>query len=992
MSQFLTEEELLKEIYKCGKSPAHFIKTYCKISHPQRGLIPFKIWDFQEKILEDYIDHEMNIILKSRQLGVSTLTAAYCAWLMLFHRSKNIIVVATQFTVAQNLVVKVKEMIKNLEHTSPFLLELANIEIDNRTSFKLSNGSQIKAFATNQTVGRSEAASLVVLDEAAHIEGLSDLWTALEPTMAAGGRCIALSCVTKDTYVFTKKGIQQVGDFIEQKENGGYSITPYDILGKDKLRKGQLFLNNGIAETRKIITRFAELEGSLEHKVWAFSKNKFGWVKMGDINKGDWVSIQKGNNIWGDNDTVMFKPEISSNHQNIFSCDKITPDIAYVLGMFLAEGSSCIYKNGVGEEVGYKISFTCGDNIKESLEKIGFHVYHDGNLRYSISSKTFGDFLKYLGFDLSLKAPKKIIPKRLLQMSKENTISLLKGIFSGDGWSRKDIETVGIELSSPEMIKQIRMLLLNLGIITTYKQYITPPTQKVKVSSVQHRITMDQHNSKLFYDIVGFDFERKQINENVLGNRQNNSYDVVPNGKRLAAELFSYYKKGMWNLNKYHGIQLNGLMAGHQENISRKTLLKLYEIVKKDIPDAYKAEIEKVLCENLVWVPISEIECGEKEVYDFSLPDNEQDFWAHSVIYNGILGHQSPNGNGNWFYEQFIAAEKGETEFNPIKLMWWVHPERGPFREDERGDITSDWWEKVKKKTSRRQRAQEYNCEFNASGETVIDPEDILFMEENTVDEPAYRIGFDRNLWVWEKYDFKKNYMIVADVARGDGEDYSTFHVLEIDSMEQVAEYHGQISVDMFARLITDAGRDYGDALVIPENNSLGHEVCNKLVEFEYPNIYYHEKGDHTYVEHYKAQYATNVVAGFTISSKTRPLVVAKLEEFIRNNLIIIKSKRTVEELRTFIWKNGRPEAQKGKNDDLIMPLAIGCWVRDTVYDKHQKKSNFKRISLNTIKKNSTVLDTTIPGQVTYNPNSSLFKTAQKQKEERKKFSWLFMG
>jgi len=95
MSQYLSKKELVKEIVKCGKDPAYFLDTYCKISHPTKGQIPFKTWDFQKELLQKFNDYRYNIILKSRQLGISTITAGYVIWLMLFHRDKNILVIAT---------------------------------------------------------------------------------------------------------------------------------------------------------------------------------------------------------------------------------------------------------------------------------------------------------------------------------------------------------------------------------------------------------------------------------------------------------------------------------------------------------------------------------------------------------------------------------------------------------------------------------------------------------------------------------------------------------------------------------------------------------------------------------------------------------------------------------------------------------------------------------------------------------------------------------
>ena len=152
-------------------------------------MIPFKAYDYQKSLLSDFNDYRFNIILKARQLGISTITAAYISWLMLFHRDKNILVVATKLQTATNLVRKVKAIIKHV----PEWMQIASISVDNRTSFELSNGSQIKGSSTAGDAGRSEALSLLVIDEAAHVEKLGDLWTALYPTLSTGGRCIALS-------------------------------------------------------------------------------------------------------------------------------------------------------------------------------------------------------------------------------------------------------------------------------------------------------------------------------------------------------------------------------------------------------------------------------------------------------------------------------------------------------------------------------------------------------------------------------------------------------------------------------------------------------------------------------------------------------------------------------------------------------------------------------------------------------------------------------
>ena len=112
MSYKLTRDQILKEIVKSGKDPVYFINNYAKISHPMRGLIAFNTYDFQTDLLQDFNDYRFNVILKARQLDISTITAAYVAWMMMFHRDKNVLVIATKFSTAANLVKKVKAIHK----------------------------------------------------------------------------------------------------------------------------------------------------------------------------------------------------------------------------------------------------------------------------------------------------------------------------------------------------------------------------------------------------------------------------------------------------------------------------------------------------------------------------------------------------------------------------------------------------------------------------------------------------------------------------------------------------------------------------------------------------------------------------------------------------------------------------------------------------------------------------------------------------------------
>jgi hypothetical protein len=284
----------------------------------------------------------------------------------------------------------------------------------------------------------------------------------------------------------------------------------------------------------------------------------------------------------------------------------------------------------------------------------------------------------------------------------------------------------------------------------------------------------------------------------------------------------------------------------------------------------------------------------------------------------------TPNGVGNWFHRTWMDAEDGLNQFNFIRLHWSLHPDR-----DE------EWREKQNLLLGPSIAAQECDCDFITSGRTVVDG---LILEEykNThVRDPIERRGVDSNIWIWEPANYTKDYIVCADVSRGDGTDYSAFHIMEIESMEQVAEYKGKVSTRDFGNMLVNISIEYNNALLVVENNNIGWAAIQQCIDREYDNLFYTSK-DLKYVDtqhQITNKYRTierNMVPGFTMSMKTRPLVVAKLEEYFREKSVIVNSQRLVDELFVFIYNGSRAEAMSGYNDDLVLSFAIGLWVRDT--------------------------------------------------------------
>ena len=284
----------------------------------------------------------------------------------------------------------------------------------------------------------------------------------------------------------------------------------------------------------------------------------------------------------------------------------------------------------------------------------------------------------------------------------------------------------------------------------------------------------------------------------------------------------------------------------------------------------------------------------------------------------------TPNGVGNFFHKTWVGAEDGTNDFNFIKLHWSVHPERG-----------QEWRDEQDKLLGPSLAAQECDCDFITSGRGVIDGLLLENLKESSVREPMEKRGIDSNYWIWQPPNYTKNYVVSADVSRGDGTDYSAFHIIDVESLEQVAEYKGKISTQDFGNMLVNVATEYNNALLVVENNNIGWAAIQQVIDREYPNLFYTSKDlqyvdvQHQMTNKYRVQ-ERNMVPGFSTTQKTRPLIIAKLEEMFREESVVVHSQRLIDELFVFIYNGNRAEAMTGYNDDLVMSFAIALWVRDT--------------------------------------------------------------
>ena len=217
-----------------------------------------------------------------------------------------------------------------------------------------------------------------------------------------------------------------------------------------------------------------------------------------------------------------------------------------------------------------------------------------------------------------------------------------------------------------------------------------------------------------------------------------------------------------------------------------------------------------------------------------------------------------------------------------------------------------------------KQWLQEYECEFLGTGDTYIEG----YLLKRLVEEinKDYWIKYNNKMRVWKEPSAEYEYAIGVDVSLGRDRDYSAFHIFNVYTGEQVAEfYSNKTPINDLAQILTNEANLYNNAAVIIERNTIGNNLIDWMFNiYEYDNLWIDDKNDF----------------GIQITTRNREELLARMEEYIRNNFVKLNSKRTIDELLTFIVDdNGKITADDGKNDDLIMSLASSVFLLHTLAD-----------------------------------------------------------
>ena len=295
---------------------------------------------------------------------------------------------------------------------------------------------------------------------------------------------------------------------------------------------------------------------------------------------------------------------------------------------------------------------------------------------------------------------------------------------------------------------------------------------------------------------------------------------------------------------------------------------------------------------------------------EFAFVENDAQFYTstYPVVSAGketqIIICSTANGVGNVYHKLWEGAVTDTNEFKPFRVDWWDVPGR-----DEK------WKQTTIANTSELQFEQEFGNTFHGRGNTLIAANHLLAQK-------AYDpIEYIENVYVYKKGKHKHDYIMTVDVAKGRGQDYSTFTIIDIstDPFEQVCVFRdNNISPMLLPDLIYKYARMYNDAYIIVESNDQGSVVCNGLYyDLEYENMFV------------ESAVKANAI-GATMTRRVKRIGCSTIKDLIEQKKLNINDAQTIIEMTTFVSKGNSFMAMAPNHDDLMMNLVLFAWFTTT--------------------------------------------------------------
>jgi len=467
----------------------------------------------------------------------------------------------------------------------------------------------------------------------------------ISPILTAnGGWALFISCVVPNTLVMGSNGFQRIKDISCSRDE--YSDLNKPIYGLGGFHNAEQFYYGGKQSTLKVTleTGFS-VECTPIHPIW----NGSSWVKSNDLEIGDLLPVQYGQNVFGSG--VSLEGMNRNSHGSVKKTipDPLTDDLFYLAG--LVQGDGCYGKS----------SITIANSDPEIIDFLldwGFNST-SRPFHHTLSSVDMCDFLEFLGVGKGAK--NKAFPERLFQGTRGQVRAFIQGWFDTDGSSHANRGTVKLCSICEEGMKDLQVILLNFGVVTSL--YSSAPGVSKKVKGVHPCFTLEASGyfASEFYKYLGFRLPRKQRNKASL----------KPNTLLESGNIYPV------DISRLNGYSLPKKLITNPQRISRRLITKL----NSNNPHPYWDELLK---EKFYYSRVKSIEKGESEVFDFVIPE------THSFMSNGLISHNTPRGKNHLWSLAQVAQVSPEWFYLKLSVEDTNHIPLSEIEKEKREGIMSE--------------------------------------------------------------------------------------------------------------------------------------------------------------------------------------------------------------------------------------------------------------------------------------------------------------
>jgi len=308
---------------------------------------------------------------------------------------------------------------------------------------------------------------------------------------------------------------------------------------------------------------------------------------------------------------------------------------------------------------------------------------------------------------------------------------------------------------------------------------------------------------------------------------------------------------------------------------------------------------------------------------EFAFVEDANTFYTstYPVVTSGkttkVIITSTANGIGNKFHDVWEGAVQGTNAYVPFRVDWWDVPGR-----DEA------WMKETVANTSQLQFDQEYGNTFFGTGDTLINAETLMSLRAESPIEVT-----NDDVYIYEKPKKDHLYVLCADVAKGRGQDYSSFNIIDVSTtpFKQVARYrNSKISPLLFPNIIYKYATIYIKAMVVIESNDAGMVTCNGLYhDLEYENMY----NESTVKSH---------MLGLNMDRKVKRIGCSSFKDLLEEGKLKVIDKETIKEISTFEARGQSYEASTGNHDDLVMNYVLFGFFAGTSYFEDETDINLR--------------------------------------------------